>query len=266
MRDYVKLLCTFIEFIEAKTVVEVGMSKGVSSVDIANTLTRMDKDCHLFGFDIWTQHGLKSQYPVHGSKKSVEQKLKAAGNDNFTLTQIDTINNRSNFEKILDKQLDGKKIDFAFVDACHSYIGIKTDFEVVYPRLSDIGIVAFHDTLMIDGCREFVHDLRTKFYDGTYDMIDLPFGYGGRRCGVSFLIKRSFAVSDRPIDQICGSPSTPDDIELNEVKWLNSEVEKHENHEKLNKKLTNDDMHPILNSKNLRPTRIRKSKELWWEK
>ena len=164
----------------------------------------------------------------------------------------------------MDELLDGKKIDLAFVDGCHSYVGIKNDFEVVYPRMSNIGTVVFHDTLMIDGCREFVYDLRNKFYDGSYDVIDFPFGHGVARCGVSILTKRSFAVSDREIDQICGSPSSADEIEINEARWLNKEIKKYENHEKLNKKLKVEDMHTYKDlftksAKNgLRPKRNRR--------
>ena len=255
--DYISFMKSLIKFVQAKIIVEIGVRDGNSSLGFAKYLKSI-KGGKLYGFDIWDLHGLNSQFKQVGSKREVEEKLKAEGFNDFVMTQIDTINNRGVFEKELSKNLNGEKVDFAFVDACHSYIGIKNDFEVVYPHLSDTGIVAFHDTLMIDGCREFVFDLRTKFYDGTYDIIDFPYGMGERRCGVSFLIKRSFPLSDRPIDQICGSPSSPDDIELNEVNWLNSEIEKYKDHNELNNKLTNEDMNSILNSGEYRPKRKRR--------
>jgi hypothetical protein len=256
--DYVKFLGSLIEFTESKVFVEVGVEVGDSTVDFCEYLKQTGG--HLYGFDMWAEHGLNLQYPPKGSKEYVEQRLKSGDCDNFTLTRVNTIDDRATFEKNLDELLNGRKIDFAFIDACHSYIGIKNDFEVVYPRLSPTGIVAFHDTLMIDGCREFVFDLRTKFFDGTYDIVDFPLGSKGSHSnvGVSILTKRTFPLVNRPINQICGSPSSPDQIEVNEVQWLKEEIEKHKDHKPLNQPLTKQDMSDVLLSNNLRPLRDRK--------
>ena len=40
-----------------------------------------------------------------------------------------------------------ERIDFAFVDGDHSFEGVKTDWEVLLPRLAPWAIVAFHDSL-----------------------------------------------------------------------------------------------------------------------
>jgi hypothetical protein len=213
----------------------------------------------VYGFDIWSEHGLVNQFKTQGSKESVTKMLKRNNLKNFTLTKIDVINNRSDFELKLNNLLNKNPIDFAFIDADHSYIGIKNDFEVVYPRLSKQGIIAFHDSLIIDGCREFVFDLRTKYFDGTFDIVDFPFGYGKRKVGLTLLIKRSYPLVDREIDEICGSISTPDKIEQNEVDWLNIEIEKNKNCESIHKKLTMDNLDPILKSNNLKLNRTRKN-------
>ena len=57
--------------------------------------------------------------------------------------------------------------------------------------------------------------LRTKYFDGTYDVVDLPFGKSDIRTqiGISLLVKRSFPLVDNSIFEICGSPSNPDQIE-----------------------------------------------------
>lgn len=38
-----------------------------------------------------------------------------------------------------------EEFDFLFIDADHSYDGVKADFELWYPRVKSGGIVAFHD-------------------------------------------------------------------------------------------------------------------------
>lgn len=253
--DYGKFLASLAEFVEAKICVEIGVAHGATTKALCKYVKK--NQGHVYGFDIWSEHGLVNQFKNLGSKESVTKMLKRNNLENFTLTKIDVINNRSDFESKLDNLLNGNQIDFAFIDADHSYIGIKNDFEVVYPRLSQQGIIAFHDSLMIDGCREFVFDLRTKYFDGTFDMVDLPFGYGKRKVGLTLLIKRSYPLIDREIDEICGSISTPDKIEQNEVDWLNTEIEKNKNCESIHKKLTIDNLDPILKSNNLKLNRTR---------
>lgn len=45
----------------------------------------------------------------------------------------------------LKNELDGKKIDFLFIDGDHTYKGVKQDFEMYSPLVRPGGIVAFHD-------------------------------------------------------------------------------------------------------------------------
>jgi predicted O-methyltransferase YrrM len=40
-----------------------------------------------------------------------------------------------------------ERVDFAFVDGDHSYEGVKTDWEILQPRLGPWSIVVFHDSL-----------------------------------------------------------------------------------------------------------------------
>jgi Cephalosporin hydroxylase len=41
--------------------------------------------------------------------------------------------------------LDGRKIDFLFIDGDHSYEGVRSDFELYAPLVRQGGLVAFHD-------------------------------------------------------------------------------------------------------------------------
>ncbi len=40
-----------------------------------------------------------------------------------------------------------KKIDLIFIDGDHSYEGVKADWDLFLPHLSEFGVVVFHDTL-----------------------------------------------------------------------------------------------------------------------
>jgi predicted O-methyltransferase YrrM len=62
--------------------------------------------------------------------------------------RIELIRDDSHSERVLnqlEKILDGRKIDFAFIDGDHSYEGVKKDFNL-YKKLYDSGaLIAFHD-------------------------------------------------------------------------------------------------------------------------
>ena len=90
----------------------------------------------------------------------------------------------------------------------------------MYPLLSLNGIIAFHDTLRISGCREFIIDLRTNYYDGTYDIVNFPYGNGNRRVGVSLLVKRTYPTIGICIDEEIGSKSKSKRIYLKEQNWF----------------------------------------------
>jgi len=221
MRIEIDFLASLARFTEAKTIVEVGVMHGDVAVHLCKAANQNNgKYC---GFDVWHRHGLKSQFKQLGSKEAVNKRLLQTGCKGFTLTKIDTLKNRNVFIDHLKQQCPNG-IDFAFIDACHSYYGIANDFFAVYPLLTPAGVVAFHDTAKIDGCREFVLDLRTKYNDGTFDVSDYPFGLGNRRCGVSILTKRSYPVLDLGIDEVCGSVSSAEEIEAREISWHQQEI------------------------------------------
>ena len=228
LRPEQELFAALLYFSEAKTCVEIGVFAGDTTVSLSRASAR--NDGKVFGFDVWARHGLAKQYKSHHTKEEVEKKLLQEGCKNVTLTQIDTRRQRAEFESLLDEMCP--EIDFAFIDGCHSYVGVMNDFCAVYPRLTKAGIIAFHDTIIIDGCREFMLDLRTRFYDGTFDVVDF---YAGRqkdtRIGISLLVKRALPVTDDPIIECCGSPCPPAVIEHREVDWYCRERAKKPSHE-----------------------------------
>ena len=77
------------------------------------------------------------------------------------------------------------KIDLIFIDGDHTYEGVKRDWELFLPHLSEFGVVVFHDTLWdlrpdkklarTDmGVPRFVEELRAAGYPAI--TIDQNFG------------------------------------------------------------------------------------------
>jgi len=246
--DYASIIAELILLNNSKTIVEIGVNKGETTLALCEAA--VETGGHVYGFDMWDVHGLYNQFKKSGGYEETTNKLKKAGFNNFTLTVKNSFDN--DFPRFLKNKVGGT-VDLAFIDGDHSYKGCLNDLKAIYPLLSPTGIVVFHDTQRIDGCREFMLDLRTKYFDGTYDVFDLFGGYKARNMGISFLIKRQFPILKIPINQLCGSPSTAYEIESKELGWYKNELEKN----KKNEKIENSDVKnlPLAPIENFRPTR-----------
>ena len=222
------LLESLVYLNQAQVIVEVGVAEAKST----DWLCRGAKlrGGKVYGYDLWDTHGLNNQFEHWSSKEKCETYLTSKGHTNFELTKI---NSRTpEFAELIKTK--HPSIDLAYIDGCHSYDGIKNDFDIIYPLLSECGVIVFHDTLKIDGCREFMIDLRTKFWDGTFDLITFPWGsmfYSdgnvvNRRTGISVLTKRSFATLDLPIDEQCNLDEHFNDIYVKEEEWYEAELKR----------------------------------------
>ncbi|MFX0001879.1 MAG: class I SAM-dependent methyltransferase [Candidatus Hodarchaeota archaeon] len=61
----------------------------------------------------------------------------------------------------LRKILNGEKLDFLFIDADHSYKGVKKDFEMYNPLVKNSGLIGFHDIVPLGYNSNDVH----KFWE-----------------------------------------------------------------------------------------------------
>ena len=222
------LLESLVYLNQAQVIVEVGVAEAKST----DWLCRGAKlrGGKVYGYDLWDTHGLNNQFKHWSSKEKCEAYLTSKGHTNFELTKI---NSRTpEFAELIKTK--HPVIDLAFIDGCHSYDGIKNDFDAIYPQLSATGVIVFHDTMSIDGCREFMIDLRTKYNDGTFDLVTFPYGsmfYSDgnvvdRRTGVSVLVKRGFAVIPQAIDEQCNLDEHFNDIYVKEEEWYDAELKR----------------------------------------
>ena len=222
------LLESLVYLNQAQVIVEVGVAEAKST----DWLCRGAKlrGGKVYGYDLWDTHGLNNQFEHWSSKEKCEAYLQSKGHTNFELTKI---NSRTpEFVELIKTK--HPVIDLAFIDGCHSYDGIKNDFDAIYPQLSETGVIVFHDTMRIDGCREFMIDLRTKYNDGTFDLVTFPYGsmaYSDGsvydiRTGISVLVKRSFATLVRPISEQCNLDEHFNDIYVKEEEWYEAELKR----------------------------------------
>jgi cephalosporin hydroxylase len=82
-----------------------------------------------------------------------------------------------------EEMLDGRDIDFLFIDGDHTYEGVKDDFERYSPFVADGGLIAFHDIVDIEhdpDCEvdRFWHELREE-YETTEIIADPQQDRGG---------------------------------------------------------------------------------------
>jgi len=208
--DYSRVIHSLIVFTERKTIVEIGVQHGFTTYMLCEAAKQTGGQ--VYAID-------KKVYEINEHRHNAEHNLKQWGCQNVKFIQADTQD--KGFKQDFTEHME--EIDLAFIDGDHSYNGLKNDFDLVYPKLTKDGIIIFHDTLQIDGCREFLLDLHTKYNDGTFDIISLPFGYGESRAGLSILTKRSYPTIDIGIREICGSPHQPSEILNMEQEWYNSQ-------------------------------------------
>lgn len=89
----------------------------------------------------------------------------------------------------VEKFLNGRKIDFLFIDGDHAYEGVKKDFEMYHKLVIEGGIIAFHD--IVPGPAESVGGV-PKFWgeakgNAPYKEIVHNWNQGGYGIGVLFL-------------------------------------------------------------------------------
>ena len=231
--NWAPLLASYIDFCNYKTIVEIGVQYGHTTQALCEIASKIGGK--VYGYDFFGpigayngQKGIPITPDINTIKSDLEKH--GYGSEVLKLTKVNT--QTDEFAKILKEDTKGK-IDFAFIDGCHSYSGTRNDFEKVYPLLESEGTIVFHDTFSHAGTRAFVHDLRVspELNDGTYDLINLPFGGGPGtqpfcRIGMVFLVKRGYAKSfggiinnahDKP-------PLDPDYIYETESRWLDQQI------------------------------------------
>lgn len=144
--------------------VELGVDRGVSYCAFCQAVKSVGSDTRCFGIDTW-------QGDEHAGKRSDEVLAQLREHHDPLYSAFSKLV-RSTFDEALPSFGDGT-IDLLHIDGFHTYDAVRHDHETWLPKMSDRGIVIFHDTTVRDrdfgvwkywseitkGCRnfEFLH-------------------------------------------------------------------------------------------------------------
>lgn len=117
----------------AHLAVEIGTYQGVSAAVIASVL---DPHGILFCIDPWPDSNARPNPSWHICQRHLRRQK---------------VTHRINILRAASRDVRNKipdVIDFVFIDGDHSWEGIKTDWEIVSPRIARGGVVCLHDSFV----------------------------------------------------------------------------------------------------------------------
>lgn len=139
--------------IKPKTVLEIGTLEGGSLF----LFTRVaSPDAIIISVDLPpAQFLFKLRTPLYKTFVSKSQQLhliRKDSHDKATLEKVKGI-------------LNGRKIDFLFIDGDHTYEGVKKDFEIYAPLVTQNGIIALHDIVPQPSCEvnRFWDEIKSQY-------------------------------------------------------------------------------------------------------
>jgi len=172
-------LARVIEEKKPKTVLEIGTADGGT---LLLTSCLADPEALMISIDL--QDGqFGGGYPEW--KRKLYQSF-AKEKQQIILIQDDS-HLPSIFEQ-LKHLLNGKTIDYLFIDGDHTYEGVKQDFEMYSPLVGKGGFIAFHDIAADHGTPKthFVHEFWNEIKSNYryQEFVDNP---GQSKCGIGVL-------------------------------------------------------------------------------
>lgn len=166
-----RFLTRFAKYLEPETVVEVGTSWGHTTLELARhapetaRIITIDVPKERFGRNL-PGYGTDTKFFCEADEIGREF---AGTPESSRIVQILEDSTSQECEDILDSTLNGRGIDFAFIDAAHDYESVRSNFEgLIYPRLTQNGVVVFDDYLMGLTHVGVMHFLTRKAHDDGF--------------------------------------------------------------------------------------------------
>ena len=120
-----------------KTIVELGVFHGDSYIAFCDAIVQLGLPTKIFGVDTW-------QGDVHISNYPEEIYKDFCSFHDPRYSGFSTLM-RMFFDEAVSNFADSS-IDLLHIDGQHTYESVKEDFETWFPKVSDNGIILFHDT------------------------------------------------------------------------------------------------------------------------
>ena len=129
-------LAKLIDERKPETILEIGTARGGT---LLLSALLADPEALILSIDL--QYGMYGggypdwKIPLYKSFRQYNQQIELIQGDSHSAA----------VREQLERALDGRKIDYLFIDGDHTYDGVKQDFEMYKQFLSDDAFVAFHD-------------------------------------------------------------------------------------------------------------------------
>ncbi|HVF29412.1 MAG TPA: class I SAM-dependent methyltransferase, partial [Pyrinomonadaceae bacterium] len=121
--------------------VELGVDRGTSYCTFCQAVKELGTGTKTFGVDTW-------QGDEHAGKRSDEVYSKLREHHDPRYSSFSKLV-RSTFDEALPTFADGS-VDLLHIDGFHTYDAVRHDLETWLPKVSNRGIVLFHDTMVRD--------------------------------------------------------------------------------------------------------------------
>lgn len=138
--EHVPFAMMLVELQRPRVFVELGTHWGVSYCACCQAVTAVDSKTRCFAVDTWVgddNAGFYGQEVYDDLKKHHEQY------ESFSKLL------RMTFDEAL-QQIPDKSVDLLHIDGLHTYEAVKRDYETWLPKVSERGLVLFHDTAVTE--------------------------------------------------------------------------------------------------------------------
>lgn len=129
VRSEITSLANAVAALKPENILEIGTAQGGTLFIWANLASSKVISCDLE--DAGVKRGLYEAFPPSNSQCNVTH-LSGDSHDN-------------NFRKKVEAELDGKQVDFLFLDGDHTEVGVEADYNDYHHLVRPGGIIAFHD-------------------------------------------------------------------------------------------------------------------------
>jgi len=156
-----------VEKLKPKVFVELGSHYGGSYFSFCQAIQSLGLECKSFAVDTW-------QGDEHAGHYSEEVYSYVKKNNDKHFSDFSTLI-RQSFDEAAD-QFASKSIDLLHIDGLHTYEAVKHDFETWLPKMSESGVIIFHDTAVKErgfGVWKLMEELKN-----LYPYFEFEHGYG----------------------------------------------------------------------------------------
>jgi len=177
-------LCNLLEKVKPKVVLEIGTAQG-GSLFLFSKLA--DPNALIISIDL-------PEGKFGGGYKSYKTdffKSFASTNQTIHLLRADS-HSFETYDRV-KKILNGRKIDFLFIDGDHTYDGVQRDFDQYSKLVDENGLIGFHDIVSTtDECevKRFWNETKMR-YRRTTEFVNDP---NQRFCGIGLLSLKDSVV------------------------------------------------------------------------